>query len=250
MRLPLGPARARPAEPKIVTLAVGAEVVPVRLRRSAGARRISLRVSEMARQVVLTVPKRAALSTALAFLERHAGWIGERRAAWTAPIALQEGAIFPLRGVAHRVVLAAPVGVPSLRLDGETPVIELPAADANALARRLSAFLKAEARRDLEAATAPHLAALDVQATAFRIGDPKSRWGSCSARGTLSFSWRLVLAPPYVLDYVAAHEVAHLRELNHSPRFWALVAGLYPEFEAAELWLKRHGAGLHRYQLG
>jgi predicted metal-dependent hydrolase len=106
-------------------------------------------------------------------------------------------------------------------------------------------WLKREARRDLEAAVARHVAALGKQPFALRVGDAKSRWGSCSARRVLTFSWRLILAPPHVLDYLAAHEVAHLAEMNHGARFWALVRQLDPKHEAARTWLKRHGGDLH-----
>ncbi|MGR3434759.1 MAG: M48 family metallopeptidase, partial [Shimia sp.] len=82
------------------------------------------------------------------------------------------------------------------------------------------------------------------------LRDTRSRWGSCSAAGGLNYSWRLVMAPPEVLDYVAAHEVAHLAQMNHSPRFWAEVAGLMPGYEAPRGWLRRHGADLHRYRFG
>ena len=113
--------------------------------------------------------------------------------------------------------------------------------------RRVADFLKREARADLIAAAARHAAALGVAIGRVSIKDTTSRWGSCSASGDLSFSWRLVLAPPYVLDYLAAHEVAHRREMNHGPRYWENVARLFPDYKRAEAWLKAHGATLHRY---
>jgi predicted metal-dependent hydrolase len=112
---------------------------------------------------------------------------------------------------------------------------------------RVRRYLTGEAGRDLRAAVAKHTAALGVPARRIAIRDTKSRWGSCSSTGTLSFSWRLIMAPPLVLDYLAAHEVAHLKELNHSNRFWTLLGELCPATEEAERWLKRHGAELHRY---
>ncbi|MYZ47502.1 M48 family metallopeptidase, partial [Propylenella binzhouense] len=113
------------------------------------------------------------------------------------------------------------------------------------LPRRVGDWLRREARSDLEDAVARHCAAAGCRHTALRIGDARTRWGSCTAKGVLTFSWRLVLAPPSVLDYLAAHEVAHLREMNHGPGFWRLVAELDPDFDAARRWLKRNGAGLH-----
>jgi predicted metal-dependent hydrolase len=116
------------------------------------------------------------------------------------------------------------------------------------LARRVIDTLKQEARKDFSAAVSRHCAALGVPLAPIRIGDAASRWGSCSTRGGLAFSWRLVLAPPEVLGYLAAHEVAHLREMNHGSAFWAIVARLDPHFRTHRAWLKRHGAGLHAYR--
>jgi predicted metal-dependent hydrolase len=113
------------------------------------------------------------------------------------------------------------------------------------LARRVLDFLKREARRDIEAAVKRHAAAIGREPTKIRIGDAKTRWGSCNSRGSLTFSWRLILAPVYVLDYLAAHEVAHLKEMNHGPRFWNLVARLDPDYERAQTWLRQYGAELH-----
>jgi predicted metal-dependent hydrolase len=113
--------------------------------------------------------------------------------------------------------------------------------------RRVRDFLEREAKRDLQAAVARHTAALGIPARRITVRDTRSRWGSCSAKGYLNFSWRLILAPPFVLDYLAAHEVAHLKEMNHSPRFWREVHALCPRTEEAERWLKRHGTDLHRY---
>ena len=115
------------------------------------------------------------------------------------------------------------------------------------LARRLTDWLKAEARRDLLAATHDYAEALEVKHRRVSIRDPASRWGSCSAKGDLSYSWRLILAPPFVLRYVAAHEVAHLVELNHSAKFWAVVRGLNPDVVSARRWMRTHGRDLHRY---
>jgi hypothetical protein len=113
--------------------------------------------------------------------------------------------------------------------------------------RRVADFLKREAHRDIEAAVARHARSIGVKPKRIAVRDTVSRWGSCSATGGLSFSWRLILAPPFVLDYLAAHEVAHLVHLNHSPKFWSLLRRACPETNRAEAWLKAHGANLHRY---
>ena len=114
------------------------------------------------------------------------------------------------------------------------------------LPRRAADFLKAEAKRRIGALVQPHATALGVRPRTIRVKDTRSRWGSCAPDGTLAFSWRLVMAPEWVTDYVVAHEVAHLREMNHSARFWALVAQLTPHREAAVDWLRLEGPALLR----
>jgi len=145
----------------------------------------------------------------------------------------------PARGVRSlsRRASKGPQGEPIIAVCGDRPHV----------ARRVREFLEAEARRDLAAAVRRHTARLGGTARRVTVGDTTSRWGSCSARGALSFSWRLILAPAYILDYLAAHEVAHLRELNHSHRFWKTVYELCPRTDEAERWLKRHGSDLHRF---
>ena len=115
------------------------------------------------------------------------------------------------------------------------------------IARRVTDFLKREARKDLEAAVARHSKQLGVKPRRIVLRDTVSRWGSCSSTGGLNFSWRLILAPPFVLDYLAAHEVAHIVHMNHSPLFWKLARRLHPGTDRAEIWLKVHGASLHRF---
>jgi predicted metal-dependent hydrolase len=121
------------------------------------------------------------------------------------------------------------------------------AGDLAHVARRVADFLKREARRDLEAAVARYSTALGVEARRITLRDTTSRWGSCSSTGALNFSWRLILAPSFVLDYLAAHEVAHFVHMNHSPAFWKITRRLFPETDRAEEWLKNHGADLHRF---
>jgi hypothetical protein len=115
--------------------------------------------------------------------------------------------------------------------------------------RRIGDFLKREARRDLEAASRRHASTLGVVFKRISVRDQSSRWGSCSNTGVLSFSWRLILAPSVILDYLVAHEVAHLAELNHSRRFWKLVRRMHPDCDRAKVWLDLHGTDLHRYGL-
>ena len=112
--------------------------------------------------------------------------------------------------------------------------------------RRLRDFLKREAKRELDAASKRYAAMLCVTLKRVAIRDQTSRWGSCTAAGVLSYSWRLILAPPHVLDYLAAHEVAHLVEMNHSQRFWRTVARLVPDYASRKSEIRREG---HRYLL-
>lgn len=223
--------------------------VPVAVRRSGQARRMTLRVRAATRDVTLTLPSAASITGARDFIERHVGWIEQRLARLPDRIPFEPGEIIPLRGVGHRIVLreglrGAVRVEPGLR--GEGPTLVAHGGPQHA-ARRISDWLKREARKDFAAAVSRHAAALGVTVGRISLKDTTSRWGSCSVAGDLSFSWRLVLAPAFVLDYLAAHEVAHRREMNHGPRYWANVAALVPDYERAEAWLKAHGATLHRY---
>ena len=238
---------------RLVLNHAGATVV-VALRRLPGARRFTLRVRFAARDAVLTMPQRASLREARFFAERHAAWITARLDRLPAVIPFEDGAIAPLRGVEHVLRhLPGARGVvwcePLTRMVGESgPAQALCVAGAGEhMPRRVRDFLKREARRDLELAVASHTQKIGLPARAVGLRDPVSRWGSCSAAGSLNFSWRLVMAPPFVLNYLAAHEVAHLVHLDHSPRFWALAHKLCSEVDRAEAWLATQGSQLHKY---
>ena len=218
----------------------------VELRRAPAARRLTLRVRSASRDAVLTVPAQTSVAQARAFAERHVDWLRDRLARLPKPVPFVDGALIPLRGVPQQIV-SVPAGRGVARLDRSGAPRILVSGPPEHLSRRVTDLLKREARRDLESAVARHADTLGVTAGKLRLGDPTSRWGSCSPRGGLAFSWRLVLAPPHVLDYLAAHEVAHCREMNHGKRYWALVARLRPDYEMSEAWLRAHGAGLHRY---
>ena len=158
------------------------------------------------------------------------------------------GIVIPLRGVKHRIEhrRGARGTVWSELGPGGTPLLCV-AGDGPHVGRRVADYLKREAKRDLEAATRSYAQKLGVTLRRVSVRDQSSRWGSCSTTGVLSYSWRLILAPPFVLDYLAAHEVAHLVEMNHSPRFWRTVLRLCPDTRRAKVWLDTNGAGLHRY---
>lgn len=227
-----------------LTLAHGGELLTVRLRRNAAARRLILRIRADSGEPVLTIPARTSLKDARAFLARHGEWIAVRLARLPERVPFIDGAVLPIRGVSCRIVGTGGTGRGRIVLTGDA--LHVPGEAAH-LSRRVLDWLKSEARTDLAAAVARHGAALGVKVGKLSVKDTKSRWGSCAASGALSFSWRLILAPPFVLDYLAAHEVAHRIEMNHSDRFWNVVARACPEWEAAERWLTAHGAGLHRY---
>ncbi|WP_135468055.1 M48 family metallopeptidase [Crenalkalicoccus roseus] len=216
---------------------------PVRWRRSSRARRVSLRIDPRAGEVVVTLPPRAARRAGMALLNTHAAWVRERLAALSPHIPFAPGEQVPLGGVPHLVRHEPEEHGRAVRLEPGAIVVPGP---AESLPARIAGFLRAEARRRVQTLVTGHAAALGVRAKAVRIKDTRSRWGSCAPDGTLAFSWRLVMAPDWVLDYVVAHEVAHLKELNHSDRFWAHVARLTPHRDAAVAWLRVHGPGLLR----
>jgi predicted metal-dependent hydrolase len=219
--------------------------VAVSLRRDTRARNYTLRVKGAARKPVLTMPTRGSLREARAFLDRHTGWLAREIARLPDVTPIADGAIIPLRGVAHRIRHAPHVrGTVSIVDNGDGPELVVCGGEAH-LRRRVIDLLRREARRDLEVAVGRYADLLGVAPTAIRLRDTTSRWGSCSPSGELSFSWRLVLAPPFILDYLAAHEVAHLREMNHSQRFWRLLDSISPDTERARRWLRREGASLH-----
>jgi predicted metal-dependent hydrolase len=238
----------RPIEPQAIEIFFDRAVYLVRLRRHAQARRYTLRVQAATREVVLTMPPRGSLREARAFAEKHGGWIAARlgRLPQAAPFA--PGVTIPLRGVPHRIAHRCDArGTVWTETDEPDEHLLCVAGELPHLARRIGDFLKREARRDLEVASRKYAAQLGVAVRRIAVRDQASRWGSCSTTGALSYSWRVILAPPYVLDYLAAHEVAHLVEMNHSRRFWRVVAGICPAMWRAKAWLDAHGAELHRY---
>ena len=230
-----------------IDIAHAGEVFRVALRRLSTSRRFTLRVRAPTRDVLLTMPQRSSLRAAKEFAERHAAWIGARLARLPRPIAFVAGATTPLRGVDHKIVhRPRQRGVVWTEDGPEGPLICV-AGDEAFIARRVADYLKREARRDLEAAVKRHSQHLGVEPRRIVLRDTVSRWGSCSSTGGLNFSWRLILAPPDILDYLAAHEVAHILHMNHSPMFWKVTRRLFPAADRAEAWLRAHGADLHRF---
>lgn len=212
--------------------------VEVAFRRSGRAQRFSLRVSRQTGVVTLTLPVRARESEALMFLRAQEDWLRGALQQVAPEQALEYGTSIPFEG---QPLLLAPGTGRGLRLDGDRLLVPGP---AERIPARLQAWLKAMARDRLAPAVDRHAAALGRRVSDITLRDTRSRWGSCTAEGRLMFSWRLVMAPPSVLDYVAAHEVAHLVEMNHSDRFWAVVEGLYPDWQVQRAWLRAEGTAL------
>lgn len=240
----------RPTEPPAIDIVFDQQMYLVRLRRHRQARRYTLRIHSATRDVVLTMPLRGSLREARAFAQKHGGWIAARLGRLPEPAPFVQGTVLPLRGVDHRIehrpgkrgtvwIENGEGGERLLCVAGGEPHV----------ARRITDFLKREAKSDLEAASRLAAERLGVRHRRVSIRDQSSRWGSCSTTGVLSYSWRLIFAPPFVLDYLAAHEIAHLVEMNHSAKFWRLVERICPQFARAKSWLDAHGGELHRYGL-
>jgi predicted metal-dependent hydrolase len=229
-----------------ITVDLDGRMVEIRLKVHARARRFVLKFDAAGAGLSLTMPPGASRAKAVQFAELQADWIRSQFDRAPDPVPFAAGAIVPLRGM-DRVIRH----VPEMRLHvvSETVtdgVAELHVSGQNAhLARRLTDWLKSEARADLAHQVRRHTAKIEARAKRIRISDQKTRWGSCSTAGTLSFSWRLIMAPAHVLDYVAAHEVAHLVHMDHSDRFWRLLGEFYGDVRPAQSWLKRHGPQLH-----
>ncbi|MFC3638106.1 M48 family metallopeptidase [Camelimonas fluminis] len=239
------------SENDTVSVRSGAEVFEVILRRRHDARRFTLRVSQVTGEATLTMPQRGDVRAAVRFAEAHGDWIAARLRRVPKRIEFRPGAVALVRGAPHPIVWQASArAVPAIAPHPDGGMMILTGGDPRHAPRRVQEFLRREAARDLERAVDRHSRALGVRARSITLRDQRTRWGSCTAAGRLNFSWRLIMAPPEVLDYLAAHEVCHLREMNHSERFWALVYNLCPGTDEAEAWLKAHGASLHRYGVG
>lgn len=216
--------------------------IPLLLRRSAQAKRISLRISQLDGRVTLTMPKRLAEREALDFARSKEAWIRKHLDARGDDVLVGIGAELPLGGRVYTVQSGSGRRV-QISADG----IFVPGPPERA-GKRLSAHLKELARDRLAGASDDYAALLGRSYERLSLRDTRSRWGSCTSDGGLMYSWRLIMAPPAVLDYVAAHEVAHLAQMNHSPAFWAEVTKIYGDYAAPRNWLRANGSTLHRYK--
>lgn len=235
--------QAKPPEPK--TLEVGGRLLPLTFKRNARCRRMVLRLTPDGQGVVMSLPPRISLAEAMRFADTSKPWIARTLAKRPAAVPFQHDSAVLFQGLLHTIkTTGGRRGLVTHSPEGLT--ITVPG-DLAHVPRRLTDWLKARAKEELQKASQHYAGAMQAKFKKLTIRDQKSRWGSCSARGDLSYSWRLILAPPDVLDYVAAHEVAHLKEMNHGPKFWRLVLTHCKSAKQAKTWLREHGRELHRY---
>lgn len=229
---------------RIVDLRLGGRTVGLRVRRNRRARRILLRADGISDHVTLVLPRGAGLDEGLRFAESRQDWLLARLDALPPRVPFADGAVFPLMDRPVRIQAVAGLRG-GARLDGAALHV---AGDPDFLARRVTDWLRARAREEVATRAVAMAGRIGRRPRGVTVRDTRSRWGSCSVDGRLSFCWRLVMAPEAVLDHVVAHEVAHLVAMNHGPEFhrcYREVAG--GDGEAAEAWLRQDGPGLHRY---
>lgn len=236
----------RAAAKRVRQLVVHDKVLPLTVQEHPRSTRMTLRIDPGGRALKLTVPVGLSNRDIDGFLDRQQGWLMTRLARFKPEAGLADGTMIPIRGVEHRILRTGKLRDTTRLADAEdgSPTLLVGGAPEH-LKRRVRDFLKREAETDLTAAVATHTRAIGIAARSVRLKDTRSRWGSCTSERDLSFSWRIVMAPPHVLDYLAAHEVAHLKEMNHGPRFWSLCGRLCPGMERSRAWLKQHGTLLH-----
>lgn len=237
---------ARPKAPQQRTVDVAGRSLPITIRENLRATRITLRIEPGGKALRLTIPHGLHHREVDDFLDRHNGWLRTRLEKFSTDQSLRHGGQVNIRGVSHRIELTGSLrGLTQTMVTDEGENVLRVSGLEEHTGRRISAFLKKEARADLERLVAVHAKRVGKPVRSLSMKDTRSRWGSCSYDGNLSFSWRIVMAPESVIDYLAAHEVAHLREMNHGPKFWSLCKQLCPHMDEAKSWLKRHGSQLH-----
>jgi predicted metal-dependent hydrolase len=224
-------------------LRIEGRAVEVNVRLNPRARRLIVKVHPTTGEITVTAPSQRALDKALEFARGQHDWIATQLSRVPVPVSLNAGSLVPFKGRDH-IVREGESGQGSVW--AEEDVLYVSGTKAHH-PRRIVDFLKKEARKEFEARTLEYGARIGMRHKRITVRDTASRWGSCSAQRSLSYSWRLILAPAFVLDYVVAHEVAHMREMNHGPAFWKLVRDLVGDPRKAQNWLRDHGAALHRY---
>jgi predicted metal-dependent hydrolase len=230
-----------PLEPKVVD--VGGRTIVASFRRNVKCKRMVMRLTPNGQGLVITMAPRASQAEALRFIEASKPWILKTMDAKVPTVSFSDGQQILFRGSPHTIkATGGRRGV----VNCEDQTIVVPG-DLTHVPRRTKDWLKAQAKSQLIQASLHYATAMGLKYNKLTLRDQTTRWGSCSSGGDLSYSWRLVLAPPHVLDYVAAHEVAHLKEMNHGPKFWRLVLTHCKSTKQSKQWLKDHGRELHRY---
>lgn len=215
------------------------------IRQTQSATRLTLRIEPGGRALKMTVPVGVPEREVDDFLDRHHGWLLTRLAKFPRAPLIAAGRYIHLRGIAHRIEHTGKLrGLTESVMIEDEAVIKVSGEEVH-LKRRLRDYFREEARRDLAPLVERHAAVIGRKPGTLTLKDTRSRWGSCSHDGNLNFSWRIIMAPPIVIDYLAAHEVSHLAEMNHGPRFWSICQALCPQTEEAKRWLKRNGSMLH-----
>ncbi len=219
-----------------------ADVLGIRVKHNIRARRLSLRADTRTGEIILIWPKRASLAAATRFVTEQQAWIAQQQSKIVRPETFRPGMHISIAGQPFE--LATSTGRGTTHIDGDKIIVH---GQPEFFHRRLRDFLKEEARRHLTAATLAKTSQLNISPSDVRIADPKSRWGSCGSDGKIMYSWRLIMAPPHVIDYIVAHEVAHRVHMNHSQKFWRLCLSLCEQGGMARRWLKREGLELMRF---
>jgi predicted metal-dependent hydrolase len=231
------------------TLRIAGQSVPVKVRLNPRARRLIVKVHPSTGEVAVVAPSSRSLPKALDFARQEGEWIADRLSRVPERIPLRAGQTIPYRGTPH-VIRSTPDerGGVWIDLEADKPLIRV-AGFWEHIPRRVEDWLRKQARAQITRRISALADQLGVSPSRITVRDAASRWGSCSSRGAISVSWRLIMAPGFVLNYVCAHEVAHLREMNHGRRFWRLVDELVgsAEAELAQAWLRDNGTELHRY---
>ncbi len=241
-----GPAR-RQTVTRRELLKIDGDLVPVTLRLNPRARRLIVKVQPATGEVVVVAPSRRALDEALDFARGEQDWIARKLAHVPKPVPLTAGAAMPYRGEMHviRQAEGGPATVWASREDGVNYLNV--SGRPEHTQRRMADFLKRDIRQILGERVALYAGMIGATPRRITVRDTSSRWGSCSSDRSLSFSWRLIFAPPFALDYVVAHEVCHLLHMNHGPRFWKLLKTMVPDIRGAQAWLSANTNELHRY---
>ncbi|MCP4071168.1 MAG: M48 family metallopeptidase [Hyphomicrobiales bacterium] len=242
------PSRNTPLRP-VQKLEIEGVEFPVEVKNNSRSKQLTLRLNPDGRGAKVTTPPHVSDREITNFVEKNRNWIAVRLARLPKATMLHDGVWVLYEGIEHKIThLDRSRGIVEAKLVAGEPTLLVPG-EVEHMPRRVIDFMKKQARKKLDLAVTRYAGELGVRPKSMRITDAKSRWGSCSTTRTLSFSWRIIMAPPAVLDYLAAHEVAHLREMNHSEKFWELVEEMCPGMQEQKNWLRRHGPALHSVRL-